>query len=443
MRRMRAFDLFRGLAAMVVVVACSHKEDPPAPWIPPPVPTWGDLPNSDEEARALVAREALPSHGVRFDASTLALIHADASKLVAGEEAIASAWDWWLGSDAKKPSYLLFGTLHDSREQIETIVAILMRMREPWGLALEQFRARGQWHGAPETPSADDADLAALGRRLDDPALFRIRQRQMELDHAAWKFDYVPALLNLLYAARGAGLPILGCDMPAELRAVLTSAHVASSTEGAMRELHCARALRSASRAFATSHAPDGGLTEDDPAPPERFAIILGADHAEPFGLPRFLPKNARWLGVQVLGGRPADAGGDETDLAPHLAVLDLVLLRETGVDVLLLPGGTWGGHVDRTSDHDQAVLPAAVAGLPRSNVMAVSDEPARFAVGESSVDVGPKTEWIRARAGHEAYVLVSPACTLVGAVDVPPAGYAELHFTPKDRAVRIVIHSP
>jgi hypothetical protein len=421
-------------------LACSHAppaDDVQAPWAPPPEPVWGDLPKTDEDARLLVAKAATETHGAHFDPRALGHIRADASKLVAGEEAIAAAYDSWLLRDSKRPSYLMFGTLHDSRAQIESVLGIVLRMRAPWGFALEQFRARGRWHGEPDTPSADDADLVTLSRHLDDPALFRIHQRQMLFDHAAWKFDYVPALTNLLYAARGAGLPVLGCDMPQELRAL-----VPLGSEGSLREIHCGWTLRSAARSLAPSHAPDGGLTEDDPAPPERFAVLMGADHAEPEGLPRFLPKSARSLEVRVLGGRPKDAEGDETDLASHLAVLDVVVYRETGLDVLLLPDDTWGGHVDRTTDHEGRA-PETTAGLPRSNVMVESDEPARFAIGEASVDVGSKAEWTQVRAGHQAYVLVSATCTLVGAVDVPDAGYAELHFTPKDRGVRIVIHTP
>jgi hypothetical protein len=439
MPRMRAVVVM-GCAA---IFACSHTpptDDVPAPWAPPPEPAWGELPKTDEDVRLLVAKAGLEMRGARFDPRSIGHIRADASKLIAGEEAIATTYDGWITRDAKRPSYLVFGTLHDSRAQIESVVGIVMRMRGLWGFSLEQFRARGRWHAEPETLSADDADLAILTHTLDDAALFRVRQRQMLFDHAAWKFDYVAALTNLLYTARGAGLPILGCDMPAELRAL-----VPSNAEGAMREVHCAWALRSAARALAPVHAPDGGLTEDDPAPPERFAVLMGADHAEPDGLPRFLPKTARELEVRVLGGRPRDAGGEESELAAHLAVLDLVLYRDTGLDVLLLPDDTWGGHVDRTTDHDASATrpPAARDGLPRSNVVAESDEPARFAIGEASIDVGAKAEWIQARAGHQAYVLVSASCTLVGAVDVPDAGHAELHFTPKDRSVRIVIHTP
>jgi len=430
------------LVALVVVAlaGCSRAPEPPSPWVQPPEQSWGDLPKTDEDARALVTKEALPTRGSHFDMASLAMLRADASKAIAGEDAIAAAYDTWISADSKKPSYLLFGTLHDSRTQIETVLAIASRMRRLWGFALEQFRVRGHWQKAPETPSDDEGDLATLTQRslehLDDTALYRIRERQLRFGHAAWKFGYLPALTNLLYAARGAGMPIFGCDMPPELRASLSPL-----TERGMRELHCARALRGAARSLVTLHAPDGGLVEDDEAPPERFAVLLGADHAEPDGLPRFLAKNARWLGVRVLGGRPHDAGGEESALAAHLAVLDPVLLRNGALDLLLLPDDTWGGNVDRTKDHGDA--PVAVPGLPRSNVTAASDEAARFAIGESSMVVGSKPEWLQTRAGHQAYVLVSPTCSFVGAVDVPDAGYAELHFTPKERAVRIVIHTP
>jgi len=58
-------------------------------------------------------------------------------------------------------------------------------------------------------------------------------------------------------------------------------------------------------------------------------------------------------------------------------------------------------------------------------------------------VQVGPKPEWLSARAGRQAYVLVGEAKRFVGAVDVPSGGYAEVHFSPKTRAMRIVLHAP
>jgi len=113
------------------------------------------------------------------------------------------------------------------------------------------------------------------------------------------------------------------------------------------------------------------------------------------------------------------------------------------GPDMLLLPDDTWGGNVDRASDHGAANAPPAGPNLPRPNVVVTSDEAARFALGESSVDVGGKPEWICARAGHQAYVAVATSRTMIGAVDVPEAGYAEVHVSPKDRALRVIIHKP
>jgi hypothetical protein len=428
-----------GRALLVLLVACS-RPDPPNPWVPPPEPAWGPLPKDEAEAQALVTREAVRSTTKAFDVAALYAIRPDATKLVVGEDAIAAAYDGWMVADPKKPAYLMFGTLHDSRAQIEAVVAIATRMRTLWGLALEQFRTRGRWTRAPETPSADDADLLTLGRapRPDDDAIWRLSERQVHYDHAAWKFDYVPALVNVLYAARGAGLPILGCDMPPELRVGTGEA------DSALRELHCARSLRAVALSQAATHAPpDAGLVEDDPAPPERFAVLVGANHAEPDGLPRFLKKGARFALVRVLGGRPADAQGEESELASKLAVLDPIVVRpRQGPDALLLPDGVWGGNADRTIDHDMPLTPKAPAGLPRPNVIVTSDETAWFGVGESSVEVTSKPEWVSARAGHEAFVLTA-SVTMLGAVDVPPQGYVELHFAPKARSVRIVVHSP
>ena len=196
-------------------------DDPPIPWKPPPEPAWGDVPKTDADARALATKESTPNKLRRADAMTLLALHADASRLVAGEAAIAWTYDMWMNAEST-PAYLIFGTMHDSRAQLETAAAIVFRMKAPWGFALEQFRAPGQWRGGP-APSADDADLAALSKGpLDEPALWRINDRQARFDHAAWKFGYLSAFTSLVQEARGAGMPLFGCDMPPELRASLT-----------------------------------------------------------------------------------------------------------------------------------------------------------------------------------------------------------------------------
>jgi hypothetical protein len=428
-------------------------DEPPIPWKPPPEPAWGDVPKTDADARALATKEsstlapsrfadpATPNKLRRADAMTLLALHADASRLVAGEAAIAWTYDAWMNAESS-PAYLIFGTMHDSRAQLETAAAIVFRMKAPWGFALEQFRAPGQWRGA-STPSADDADLAALSKGpLDEPALWRINDRQARFDHAAWKFGYLPVFTSLIEQARGAGMPLFGCDMPPELRASLTPG---GEGERALREIHCARALRSDAPTVAPAHATtDAGLTDDDPMPPERFAVLVGANHAEPDGLPRYLSKKARVTVVRVLGGRPHDAVGEEADLAAHLVVTDPVLVRgkDGAPDMLLLPDETWGGSIDRAKDHGET-QPQSGQNLPRPNVIVTCDEPARFALGESSVDVGSKAEWISARAGHQAYIVVTPSRIMIGAVDVPSDGYAEVLVAPKSRSLRVIVHTP
>ncbi len=435
----------RAAAVLFFVAACSRapSTDVPAPWVPPVEPAWANLPKDDGAAYDLLMKEANHVEGRRIDPNVLRSLRVDATKLVAGEDAIAAAYDNFLNGDSKKPAYLLFGTLHDSRAQIADVVAIAVRMKSLWGLALEQFRTTGHWKGAPDAPSSDDADLAVLTRNhapLDDGALWRLRERQMQHDHAAWKFDYLPALADLIFSARGASLPILGCDMPPEQRTQLTSGH---PVERWLREFHCARSLRGAHIALAPPHAPDGGLVDDDEAPPERFAIISGADHAEFDGLPRWLPKTARIRSVRVLGGRPADAEGDESELAANLTVLDIVVVRTLTHDLLLLPDNVWGGQVERTREKGGEAPNPSISGLPRPNVEVTSDEAGKFSIGESSVDVGAKPEWLSTRSGHQAFITTASSHTIIGAIDVPDTGFVEVHVSPKSRSLRVVVHAP
>ncbi len=75
--------------------------------------------------------------------------------------------------------------------------------------------------------------------------------------------------------------------------------------------------------------------------------------------------------------------------------------------------------------------------------MIAFCDEPARFAIGDASIDVSSTPEWLSVRAGHQPFILVTPTRTMIGAIDVPEAGYTEVHLTPKDRSLRLVVHRP
>ncbi len=430
-------------------------------WKPPAEPAWPELPRDDGEVTRLVGAEAPHTVGSGAHLESVRTLRADATPLVAGEDEIAAALDAWLRADSKHPAYVVFGTTHDSRAQLDVVRAIVSRMKSPWALALEQFRTAGHWKNTPEIVTADDTDLATFGssKNTDDSVLWRLRDRQARFDHAAWKYGYLPAMIDLLYAARGASVPIVGCDMPPELHAGISN----DATLSSLRELHCARSLRSQALTLATAHQPDGGLDEDDPAPPERFAVLLGRDHADG-GFARFLPKDARVRTVQVFGARARGVLDEEQQaLAPSFVVTDPVMITVSGnvtpvtpvaplrrhevptgdaADVLLLPDEVWGGDVDRASDRGASPGPAG-DGLPDRNVLVSSDDPATFALADARVQIASKPEWLSVRSGHQGYVLGFESKRFVGAVDVPATGYVEVHFTPKQRALRVILHAP
>ncbi|HSQ63255.1 MAG TPA: hypothetical protein VLM85_08560 [Polyangiaceae bacterium] len=461
----------RPVVVAALASACTRGDASPSPaanassasaasaWKAPAEPGWPELPRDAAAADQLVAKEAVRAGTPAVEAASLRTLGADAAPLVGGEDAIAAALDAWMRIDPKRPAFVVFGTTHDSRAQLEAVRSIAVRMKSPWALAVEQFRASGKWKDAPRITTADDADLAAFASprgAVDDAVSWRLRERQQRLDHAAWKYGYSPALIDLLWAARGASLPIVGCDMPPELHAGLSNDETLSS----LRELHCARSLRSSALGLAAAHLP-ANIDDDDPPPPERFAVLVGRAHAEGGGLSRFLPKDARVRTVVLLGGRARGVPDEEEKgLAETLVVTDPVLVHLAGdvappksrsrapattgdaQDALLLPDEVWGGDVDRASDPGVSPGPAG-AGLPDRNVLVSSDEPATFAIGDARVRVGPKPEWLSASGGRQAYVLVGEARRFVGAVDVPSGGYAEVHFVPKERAMSVVLHLP
>ena len=123
---------------------------------------------------------------------------------------------------------------------------------------------------------------------------------------------------------------------------------------------------------------------------------------------------------------------------------MDPVLVRGERpgfADTLLIPDDAWSGTIERTTDQGSAPL-APATGLPRHNVLRVErDEPARFAIGDASIFTAGKSEWPPCAAGHEPFVLTTSARTMIGAIDVPDAGYAEAAFSPNARAVRLIIH--
>ncbi len=159
---------------------------------------------------------------------------------------------------------------------------------------------------------------------------------------------------------------------------------------------------------------PTQVLTDDDPMPPERFAVLVGANHAEPgWVTSRYLGKKARVTVVRVLGGRPKDATvGEEADPrgAHRRDRSRCSCAGKTARPTCCFSRTRTVGRLDRSREGSRRDAAAVEVRTCRDrSVIVTSDEPARFALGESSVDVGQKPEWISARAGaHQAYIVVA-----------------------------------
>ncbi len=406
-----------------------------------PAPRWPDLPRGLPATERLVASQVLrpePTSSVARTPEAISAAAQDTAHVVTGYDAMAAVLDQWLEAD-HHPAYLLFGTMHDAPSHLTAFRRVTSRMKNLWAVGLEQLRAAGEWRAAPASVTADDADLDAFFAG-DRGALERLGGRQRMLDYAAWKFGYVAEVEDEIIAARGAGTPALGCDMPPELRkAVLAGAADGGDTLSHARELHCALAVRTRLAALAARH-PEGA-EDDDPAP-ARVAMLVGALHAEPSGLPRFLPPDARVRSIYVYGGRPSDDDPARDELAAGGLLVTAPLLLPLSRDkaqrewALLLPTAAAAARVDRVHDADAkegARRRAAVhrdPALPPVTLFVTVAEPATVSIANARVEVGPQGEWLSLRGGLHAFDIRGAAGHVLGAVRVPFTGHVELRVS-------------
>ena len=393
---------------------------------------WPVLPRTAKDVGAVVReranRPAAPRLVPTFEEVRAGLGAAD---VAVGEDLIARSLDAWLTAD-DKPAYVLFGAYHDAPAHLDAFRSITTRMSHLWAVALEPLRTSGAWEGAPR-PESDDADLAMFFASGDAGALARLTWRQSESDYAAWKFGYVPTVLDVVVAARGAGQPVYGCDLPAALRDAAIDGDDAMT---ALREAHCALSVREQLRKQGPAHLAPGAVYDDDVPPPPRAAFFVGANHAGPGGVGRFLQEAARLRPVYILGGRP-DAG-----LPPGVSIFDplLVPLRDGGA-VLLLPTADGPALLDRARNAQGTVQPPkADLGLPRATIFFSSPSPMRAAVDDAKVSVGPAGEWVPVRAGTHACVLEQEGKTYAFALDVPGAGHVEVRLDAAPVSLRILV---
>jgi hypothetical protein len=381
--------------------------------------TFPALPKTEAEAAALVAAETrrpppATVTDVDADAIAAALDTRAAGPPVAGDAAVSRAIQAVLDRGIGD-AYVLFGTYHDAPGQIDAF----RRLVGPGGLrgltlaAAEQFRADGEWQGAPfDAQRGDGALLEAWTVHGDRAALQKLAEQHRDGDYAAWKLGYEATVLDLAVTARAAGLRFAGCDMPARLQEL-------SGAQGALRnrlrEIHCVRSL--------------------PPAFPRRTALLWGMAHVRPDGLVRFLPPGAAVLAVHVFGQRQG-AGAVETALGKIVAINDPVLVP-LGPEsaALLLPDETLGGHVDR-------VLTSGDGPGPTS-VTVRAEAPGTITLGDRTVAVGREPVTLALAAGQHTYAYRGGGLRVVGALALREGHRVELGIDPAARLTSYFERSP
>jgi hypothetical protein len=398
----------------------------------PPARTrrWPALPRTRGGIELLVrarARRPLAPEPATDPAAILARLDAREVRWLAGEGPVRRALEARLARASRegRDAYLLLGTFHDSALQIQSF----RRLVGPGGIAgldaivVEQFDADGGWDGLPlEAQTGDGPLLARYLARGESEAFAALAARQDRDDYTAWKYGYLSSVMDLVVAARAAGTPLLGCDMPRALQ--LLVAHTGSELYR-LRELHCLLALE---EELGSRRLAGRGL---------RVAMLWGQDHVKPHGVRRFLPRDALVISCYLLGGRPGSLT-PEAQLARRLIVNDPVLLpldREGHEVALLLPGSDLGGEVDRA--RDRLDLPAPAGG--HAAVRARTTEPGLLRVGAVTLKVGAAEASVPLPAGDHPYLFAAGPRRIAGALSLRAGESAVFFFEPARRRTGIV----
>ncbi|CAN5486637.1 hypothetical protein BH09MYX1_BH09MYX1_25180 [soil metagenome] len=425
-------------ASAIAVGACDHHDAAPADPVMIDaaalvVPSdWPRLPTTADGVAGVV-RDRANRPRVAPTRPTIDEIkkHRGDEQVVAGDDAIAAVLDRWIGG-SDKPSFVLFGSLHDSAAHVDALRRLTTRMPQLWGVVMEQFVARGAWIDADvASADIDDADLADFFATGDGGALYRLGEAQIEHDYAAWKFGYVGTVLDAVVALRGAGKPVFACAIP---KSLVDSSLEGTAEETTLREAHCAMAAHEKLRLLGPSHVKKGDIYFDDIPPPMRAAFFLGDDHAGVDGIARFLHENSRVASVHMIGGRP------DPELPPEMTVVDPVLVPlqsgPTTSFALLLPNTT-PAAIERVIDRTPArTKPAADGTITAPTVWVDSDGPARIALAGADVVVGSAGEWLRVRPGVHACTItrqtkdgVSSTVTFALRVTAAADGFTQIHI--------------
>ncbi len=416
------------------LLAACRSEERAAPAAPAPKneraqAAWPRWPKNAAEAAALTAqatRRAPRANAPQQAADALlARLRGDSreGRLVVGWDAIVAFLQAQLDAAVSggHSGFLLWGSHHDAASQVEAF----RRLLGPLGLhdltlaTAETFVADGRWSGVEGACQAgDDGVLEAYRARGERRELAALRDAQVAHDYTAWKHGFIDEVVMLAADARAGGVRLLGCELSPCLAQRLSSLDGEQSLR--LRELHCALALRDA-------------LDADADAAPARVLMLWGEAHVGEEGMQRYLDPGAVVTRVALLGGR-ASPSAVERELAQKLALTEPVLLpaaQPSEAHTLLLPDAGTGARAERAHDGQSAPLADAERGL-----WLWSHAPSTVELGAVSIDVGSARVKAPAAPGRRSFVVVRGDRLLVGSVDVPEDGSAELELDPAARRV-------
>lgn len=425
------------------------------------VHSWPELPTRADEAATLIAasmRRDANAPGERDAGGAVDVvgrvveaIENNEKGLTVGLTAISDLLDArsMEANGAGRSFVLLWGTHHDSAGQVETF----RRLTGPTAkthfthVALEQLRADGRWAGiAPEVQRGDDDALHHWARTGSPDALREIANAQERDDYAAWKFGYVPSVLDVVADARSANHEVRGCDMPLPLQRRLGPAR---DTHGnALRELHCALALADV---LDESLIPSSGSLPrmDGGSDPHRLAILWGGQHVGAGGFRRFLPKSSDVLSVTVFGGRPPSAPdlvvpllSDRFDLVDPVLVRSAESPEDRTIDaIVVLADPKAADHFERKRVRE-ARADAATAES-RVSVVMTSSSPGTIGIDHSTVDVSPRAVSTSLSPGLHFLSAPRGKKRLVASFEAPRGGWVEIRLERGEPEITLTIHAP
>jgi hypothetical protein len=385
--------------------------------------SWGSFPSTTEEALALHQRLTLrvvTDQTVPTAEQLLASLERTAvTDIVSGRRAIFQYLEHRLDRDPSHPAIVLFGTYHDSGEQI----AAFNQWISPSGLSglthvvAEQFEATGRWESSPEkAPSNESTLIAEYLSSGTQTAFDALALSHSSHDYAAWKYDYLDEVMAVAITARARSVSLLGCDLPRTWHPENLSHQLLDP----LRESHCALSLQTALRHHRGS--------------PARVAMLWGQAHVRSSGFPRYFPPDVTVLSVYVFGHRRSPASA-EYALRETVILNDPLLWPMEGREnsfFYLLPDRWTQGSTERVrTEKDQG---------DSSGLYVSSETAGQFEIATRTLSLQPEAQIATSLdSGNWTYRLHIHGQRVLGSVQMTQGTRVSIDFDPAHRSTRIV----